>query len=290
VFPHVVEQEFTRGNAVYALPVTLDTLALLYNKSIFDAQGIALPPGNWLAFQDLAQSLGKGSAAIGGSGRTIERAADIISVLMLQDRVPMADEQGNVVLQGAQGALAFYAKFGSAKGKYGVWDNASPSAFTRFAAGTLPMAFGYYADLRALRAANPQLRAGAAPLPQPASGSVNYARYHGLAVWSQSKNPEAAWRFIATVTMDPRFAAMYSGAANTPPALRELIAQVANDPELGAFALQALSARAWPRPDDRIVDAAFTQMIESIHKGGAPLKDALDAAERAINSFAYPFQ
>ena len=46
-FPDVVSSDFSAGGKVYALPLYIDTLALLYNKTIFDNAGIAQPPKTW---------------------------------------------------------------------------------------------------------------------------------------------------------------------------------------------------------------------------------------------------
>src|SRR3989344_5351930 len=67
LFPRVVEQDFVarppapEGSAdvgqapsvVYALPLSIDTLALFYNKDIFDTAGIVSPPKTWSEFQAL---------------------------------------------------------------------------------------------------------------------------------------------------------------------------------------------------------------------------------------------
>jgi len=43
-FPEVVEQNFAPDGQIFALPLYIDTLALLYNRDAFDRTGIALPP------------------------------------------------------------------------------------------------------------------------------------------------------------------------------------------------------------------------------------------------------
>src|SRR3989344_8708852 len=62
LFPRAVVQDFTAGGAVYALPIYMDTLALIYNNDSFDKKGIAEPPASWLDFQEIVRKLGVGSA------------------------------------------------------------------------------------------------------------------------------------------------------------------------------------------------------------------------------------
>lgn len=282
LFPAAVMQDFSAHGALYALPVNLDTLALIYNKDLFDRAGIPLPPGNWLDFQDLAKRLGAGSAAIGGTDATIEGASDVLALLMMQSGVPMRNDSGSVSLRGAASPLSFYAKFGNAKSAYHIWNNRAPSAFERFASGKLPMIFGYRRMLKALRAANPALRIGVAPMPQMASVTVNYPSYAGLAVWSQSRNGAEAWHFVTTVTTDPNFAVGYAGLAETIPALRATIGALETDPDRAVFARQILTARSWMRPDERAASAALSAMIESVQAGTSP-ESAVQAAEDALN-------
>src|SRR3989344_7588305 len=86
LFPTVVEQNFAPNGQIFALPLYIDTLALLYNQDTFDKNGIAVPPKDWLEFQNLipklrqkdaSGQLAKPAAAIGGTNNTINRASDL---------------------------------------------------------------------------------------------------------------------------------------------------------------------------------------------------------------------
>lgn len=281
-FPTTATQELTNSGATYALPLYMDTYALIYNKDLFDKAGVTLPPNNWLALQDLAKKLGKNSVALGGSEKTIEGASDIVALLMMQDGVPMIDRDGKAKLQGGEGALSFYTKFSNPKGGYYAWDNKLPTAFERFARGTLPLLIGTHAEAVALHAANPALRIGTAPLPQAPNAPVNLATYTALSVWVGSKHPTEAWQFISDLTVNPENALAYAASANVPPAHRVLISQFENDPDVGTFVRQALTARPWYRLNEGTARQAFSEMIESVVSGETPIK-ALRAAEDALN-------
>jgi len=51
LFPKVVEQDFAPQGVIYGLPLSIDTLALFYNRDLFDKAGVALPPATWEEFQ-----------------------------------------------------------------------------------------------------------------------------------------------------------------------------------------------------------------------------------------------
>src|SRR3989344_444688 len=77
LYPTVVAQDFAPDGFIYALPLSLDTLALLYNRDMFDSAGVATPPKNWKEFEEAVKKLRRldasgrlvrAGAAIGGSG------------------------------------------------------------------------------------------------------------------------------------------------------------------------------------------------------------------------------
>ena len=77
---------------IYALPYSVDTLAMYYNKDLFNNAGIVNPPEYWNAeFQEDVKKLTKqnnkgeivqSGVAIGGA-YNIERSTDILSILMM---------------------------------------------------------------------------------------------------------------------------------------------------------------------------------------------------------------
>ncbi|MCL5004699.1 MAG: extracellular solute-binding protein, partial [Patescibacteria group bacterium] len=104
LFPQVVEADFSSNNQIYALPIYIDTLAFLYNKDIFDAKGVAVVPKNWNEFQyvvprlrelDFGNRISKAAAAIGGSERSVNKAVDLLSLIMLQSGTRMLDQSGS---------------------------------------------------------------------------------------------------------------------------------------------------------------------------------------------------
>jgi len=77
---------YSEFHASVALPLSLDTLAMIYNKDLLDSAGIAVLPKNWNDFDgDVARlrsvnaqgQIVQAGAAIGGSAASIANAADI---------------------------------------------------------------------------------------------------------------------------------------------------------------------------------------------------------------------
>ncbi len=288
-FPAVVAQELTAAGTAYALPLYMDSYVLVYNKDLFDRAGILFPPKNWLEFQDIvkkinANSPAGGVAAIGGSDATIKGATDILGLLMMQSGAPMIDTKGLANFKGGEDALAFYTKFANPQSDYYAWDNKPPHMFTRFGKGTLPMMFATYRDIAFLRRIIPTLRIGIAPMPQAPQAPVNLASYTALSVWVGSKHPAVAWQFISDLTTNPESARAYATKQNVPPALRALIAQLENDPNVGVFVRQSLTARPWYRVNEETTSRAFSAMIESVTSGSLTPRAALQKTEDALNN------
>jgi len=296
IFPQVAVQDFTKGGVIYAMPLSVDTLALVYNRDIFDQRGVAVPPSTWDGFKNVvlqtrslsaSGSILKPAAAIGGTAKGVTNATDLLNLIFLQTGTSMTDSTGTqATFADANGASAlnFYTQFGKAGGKYYTWNDAQGSDIDSFAAKKTAMIFAYASQLSDIKTKNPFLNFAVQPAPQfDKNNAINYANYWGLAVSAKSANASTAWDFINYVTADTSTAGSYALAANKPPALRSLIAQYLTNPVLGPYAAQALTARSWPEPDPDAVSTIFNDMIQSALKGTLSTSQILQQAEDKIS-------
>jgi multiple sugar transport system substrate-binding protein len=297
LFPTVVEQDFAPNGFIYASPLYIDTLALFYNKDLFDTAGIALPPKTWADFETLIPKLRKldgsgqivrSAAAIGGSKQSISRATDLLSVLMLQSGVAMTDRDftRSQITENGLNPLLFYVDFANpASAKY-TWNDNFRNSIDGFAEESIVMMFNYAHQIPTIKQKNPFLNFGIAPLPQPinATKDVNYANYWGLAVSNRFPDPVGAWNFITAFTTNPNIITHYTTQTDRIPALRNLLAQMQNDPERGVFARAALSARSWPQVNSSAIETIFSNMIKTVIDGITIPRDALQKAESEITA------
>lgn len=301
LFPTVVEQDFAPNDKIYALPLYIDTLALYYNVDTFDKRGIALPPEDWLDFQNLIPklleknsdgSISKSAAAIGGTDNTIDKGSDLLMLLMLQAGAKMTNDDFSVA-SFAQGidqatpgidALSFYTKFSNPEDIYYTWNESLDYSLDNFANGDTAMIFDYASAKDAIKSKNPFLNFKVAPMPQPAGSdkAINYPNYWGLAVTKNSQNADWAWDFVLYMTANDAEAEKYLVASNRPPALRTLIKRYAEHPTLGVFAKQALSARSWMQLDADRDTGIFSEMVKSVLNGQLTINEALFQAERQV--------
>lgn len=295
LFPQVAEYDFLSSDEqIYGMPLSIDTLALFYNRDIFDKRGVALFPKTWEEFLraipklrtiDKSGQLTLPAAAIGGSTVSIPNAPDILELLMLQTGALTPDKYPSQTVDSEEGerALEFYVQFTNPQSQYYAWSDVSGSSVDSFAEGKAAMLFAYANDAERIKVKNPFLNFAVVPAPQAdLNQAVGIANYWALAASSKTENPEAAWDFIVFAATDKEATLDYLTSTGRPPALRSLINEYLNDSKLGAFARQALTARSFYEGDDEGVRAIFDKAIRDAIKG-----DSIFEALREVEAGLY---
>lgn len=293
VFVDVAYDDFVSDGDVYALPLYVDTLALFYNKDIFNSAGIANPPSTWEGLLSMAPSLTKKdeagnitrSAIAMGTAKNVNRAMDILSLLMLQSGVEMFNKKTNQAgfSQGGRQALEFYTNFAKSSKSIYTWNSQMPYSTDAFVDGKAAMMLNYKYQAQDIRAKAPHLKFGVSLMPQPRGSQkkVDYANYLGVAVSVASKYPDVAWLFAYYLT-DKEQAKTYLELTERPTARRDLVDEQRQDRDLGIFAQQSLSAYSWYQPDSAEVEKIFSDMIEST-VAGMPAQTAMNNAASKVN-------
>jgi len=207
-FVDVVANDFIdEQKDVYALPLTVGSLALFYNKDMLNAAGITTPPKTWNEFVDIAKKMTivdesgniVRSGAAFGTASNVNRAVDILMMLMLQNDVAMTDDakssarfdQGTVLADGSVGssgenALQFYTQFAKGGLSSYTWNSRMHYSIDAFYEGNLAMMINYPWHVETIKSKNAKMNFGVAQVPQlNLANPSNYANYWGYAV---SKN------------------------------------------------------------------------------------------------------
>jgi ABC-type glycerol-3-phosphate transport system substrate-binding protein len=208
-FVDVVGDDFVgQDGKIYGAPLSVDSLALYYNKDLFNAAGITAPPATWEEFVQDAQLLSRvdsfgnivQSGAALGTSSNINRSTDILSALMLQKGVPFWDrEKRDVDFGGEKGVavLDFYTRFANGTSPFYSWNSRMHNSIDAFYEGNTAMMVNYSWHYETLRRKNAKLNFGVAPLPRFSDGlPVNYANYWGYAV-SRNKAPDPSVKDVA---------------------------------------------------------------------------------------------
>lgn len=303
-FVDAVLQDNIIEEKIYGVPLSVDTLALFYNKDLFNQAHIVAPPANWEAFKEdidkLTQQNEKGKIVQAGTAlgtaQNINRAPDILALLMMQNGARMTDpkntiatfaqqvkpEEGEAYNPGLE-ALEFYTEFASPKKKIYTWDPLQHYSIDAFLEGTLATMFSYSYHIPTIKLKAPNLNFGVSKMPQISGGrEVNFANYWTNVVSAKTKYPEEAWTFLKFIAQN-KTVKKFCESTKRPPSRRDLFHMFDNDPELKFFTQQILTANTWIRKDNDTTDEIFEDMIEDVILGKKTPQEALQFAEAQVN-------
>ncbi len=304
VIPTLNEATKQYEQKVYGLPLSVDTLAMYYNKDLFNNAGIAEPPTYWNnEFQQDIKKMTKqndkgeiiqSGAGLGGTNN-IERYSDILSILMMQNGAIMLDDSGHALFNripttfkdqnynpGLE-ALRFYSDFANPAKEVYAWNKNLDNSLNMFAQGKLGIMFGYAYHLPTIRAQAPKLNFGITKLPQIEGNTpINFANYWIETVSNKSKYVSEAWDFIQFETKADQ-AKTYLANAKKPTALRALVNEQIDDLDIGVFTEQVLTAKSWYKgADSNAMEKIFADMVDSVVSIQDKIENAINLAANKV--------
>lgn len=303
VFNYQEDSSKPAEDRVFALPLALDTLALFYNRDILNASGIPEPPVTWTEFQQDVKKITKvdkqgniiQAGATLGTGANVERASDILSLLMIQNGTAMTDDAGNATFADippgktlpsppGEDALGFYTDFASPYKEVYTWNANMPDSLEAFTTGLAAFFIGYSYHTPQIRNLAPKLNFAVAKIPQIEGGQeVNFANYWVETVSKKTTHPNEAWDFIQFATKAEN-AQKYLAKTKKPTALRSLVASQSEDLDLSVFVSEILTAKNWYHGVDApAMEKIFQDMIDQTVAGTRTAKDAISWAQGRVN-------
>jgi ABC-type glycerol-3-phosphate transport system substrate-binding protein len=297
-------QTFTHRGILYAIPMEATTLALVYNKDHFRAAGLdpEKPPQTWQELREYAQRL---TIDKDGDGKTDQYgfyipaypASGPLSVWVVLQWSPYVWQAGGEIIRDDQSGVLFNSEAGVAA--LSLWRdiyndlNFSAYSFTHdmgFASGSLSMIMDGPWDLPTFRKMK-NVDWGVTSLPAGPVQKATYIAGEGLAIFKQSKNPDAAWSFIKWVAK-PEIQAMFSMSSGYLPIRKSVLDRedykefLENDHAMRGFVEQIPIAKKRPSIDRFYIEINqnIADAIEKTIIGRADPKSALDDAARRSNS------
>ena len=203
-FVDVVLYDAISDGDIYAIPLSVDSLALYYNKDIFNSYGIVYPPKTWQELVDIVKTITRyneegdeivQSAIAMGTADNVNRSMDILLALMMQGGSEITKKDGSVLfnesisvnggesINPGKRALEFYTQFAKITDRnLYTWNSKQHYSVDAFAEGKTAMMINYSWHIKTLRAKNEKLNFAVAPLPQISDDNagarkVNYANY-----------------------------------------------------------------------------------------------------------------
>jgi len=272
---------------VFGLPLSIDTLAMYYNKDLINNANISVLSDDWTALLEDIKKLTKNDArgeiiqsgVAMGSGTNIERSSDVMVALMKQNGAGIIDGTKVLFNQYSKekatnpgvSAIKFYTDFANPAKDVYSWNTGMDNSLEMFASGKLAIMFGYAYHLPIIQSKAAKLNFAIKPFPQikGAPKQYNVADYWVETVSSKSKYVNEAWDLIQFMTTIPENNQLYLNLAKRPAALRVLNEKQKSDDELSVFANQMLTAENWYRGNNAFVaEQALKEMADAIAEGG----------------------
>ncbi|MCR4261208.1 MAG: extracellular solute-binding protein, partial [Candidatus Colwellbacteria bacterium] len=214
LFPQVIKDDFVANGEAYALPLYIDTLAMVYNRTFFDQGKIVFPPKTW---EEVTEAVGalkimsgdtieRAAFALGGSSGNVTNAADIISAFLLQSGSRMvSDNLSSATFADFSGTEAFdmYTRFANPSSLSYTWNQSMHIDSEALVRGEVAAIFMHEEEARDLEDRNSFLETSVAPFPQiNLNNEVNIADYWGLAVSGVIPDLKkiSAWDFVIYAT------------------------------------------------------------------------------------------
>lgn len=306
-FVDVAAEDFIITDQVYGLPFSVDTLALYYNKDFFNTAAVVSPPVTWEEFNEDVKKLTKtdesgnivqAGAAL-GTAKNVNRAVDILYLLMLQNGTQMISqdkksvvfnqkvktEKGETFIPGLD-ALVFYTDFANPKKTVYTWNPNMPNSIDAFVDEKAAMMLNYSYQNAIIKSKAPKLNYAIAPCPQIEANpqkAVNFANYWGEVVSFASPNRDIAWDFLLYLAKKENIE-NYVKLTKRPASRRDVIESQLEDPDLKIFAKQALSAKSWYQKDAAEIENIFINTIEEVVLGEATAEEALNKAATQVTA------
>lgn len=303
-FVDAASLDFLKDNKIYAIPLSIDVLSLYYNKDILGSVGISTPPKTWpevvAAVQKVTRQDSSGnfirSGIAMGTSNNVNRAVDIVTLLMLQNGTLFYDNNNSRVTFDQQvrtgsesyypGALAleFYTQFSDPAKKAYTWNSKADNSIDAFSQGKLAMMVGYSYMSPMIKAKAPNLNWGVSGVPQVDNTGlkVNFANYWGEGVSKFSAEAEYAWDFLRFLSEKESLKMIYA-KNKVPSSRRDIIQEQISDTDIGVFAENVPTAKSIYKKDSGKFERIFLDMIESVILRNVDPEDAIDEAAQQVS-------
>jgi len=255
------------GSTYVGIPLEFDGLAMFVNEQLLTNSGQSVPQ-NWDDLYTVASAMAQcesedgtctkggriliAGAAMGGTDN-VDHWQDIVSILMLQNRVNLANPKLPKA-NAAQDVVDYYNSFSKS---IHVWDTSLPSSTDQFASGKLGIYFAPSWRIFDIQAINKDLKFKVYPLPQVALDEsrnekpITWATYWAETVNKKSPYAKESWELLKYLSSPEILTQMHKNAVGPersfgePYGRKDLSAELTDSPFMGAFISQAPSAQSW---------------------------------------------
>lgn len=297
-YPTALDDFTGVGGGIYAIPLHIDGLLVIYNKKILRDNGYLEPAKDWDSFMEMAKAMTKRdkngkisqSGLAIGTSKNIVHSTDILSYFLLQNRVElMNDTRDQVNLENSRSISAFETYTSFVKEEDATWATYLPSDLTKFQNGELAMMFGTTDRALDILEEAPNIDFGLAQLPRlPNNEETYFSTYWADAVTTYSQNPEEAWKFIKFLSEPEQQRRLFQNAEKVrpfgPPYARvSMNAEILENAYTKPIALMAPYMRSWQMGEQAFVQDLLKSGLTEIIENDEDPEDLIYRLEDEIN-------
>ncbi len=297
-YPTALDDFTGRDGQLYAIPLQIDGLMVIYNKEILNKVGYTAPPSDWDSFMEAAHKLtvrdssGKiiQSGLALGTSRNITHSADILSYFFLQNLAQIMNEDRttvNLTSPRAIEALDEYTSF--AQEVNPTWAAYLPNDLSLFVNGKLAMMFGTSWRALEILEYTESIDFGLAPLPRLTNNEeVYYSTYWGTTVSKTSINTLEAWKFVEFLSQPEQLRRLNQNAAKIR-TFGEPYSRVSMNSELKdseytqALGYMAPYMKSWQMGEQSFVEEKLNEAITEVAENERYSSSVLRRIETEIN-------
>jgi multiple sugar transport system substrate-binding protein len=292
--------DFTGKNGnIYAIPLQIDGLMVIYNKELLAEAGYSAPPTDWDSFMDAAKKMTKSdsrgiitqSGLAVGTAENITHSTDILLYFFLQNLAQIIGEDKTVVNLTSPRAITAFEEYTSfASDKDATWAGYLPNDVTFFVRGQLAMMFGTSWRALEILERTEDIEFGLAPLPRLTNNEEAYlSSYWGTTVSNTCKSSKEAWKFVEYLSQPEQLRRLYQNAAKVrafgePYSRVSMNAELADNPYTSALAYMAPYMKSWQFGEQSFVEEKLKEAItQHVQRNQTNSESILRTAEQEIN-------
>lgn len=320
IFPMSVLRDVVHQERLYGIPLYSDSLALFYNKDLFEKFEIENLPKSWEEFNQVVKKLTvlnykdeivQAGVAF-GTGKNVNRSSDIISLLIMQGGGEIITEDGKININkeieintikgvekrfpGKRG-IEFYTEFANPRKEIYSWNFSQEDSLNSFAKGKVAMIFGYSYYIKNLIALNSDLNYGISLMPQlqnstsvnfsnvtiPVVSRFNHCKVEPSELAGEIDCAKISWSFLSFAS-EKENSRNYLNSSGKVASRTDLIQeQIALNNKISVFASQVKNSQSYNKFDDRI-DNILVKMLDDINLDRKKIDKIIDFAAEEINN------
>ncbi len=303
-----------RNDGISGLPWIIDPLVLYYNKSILNAEGIAVPPKYWDEILKSVPVLAKTDTSFAitravlpfGEFRNVRNVKDMFATLVMQAGNPIVtrnyaptetfertefistfSDRLGFTLVPAEAALTFFTQFSNPSKASYSWNRALPDSQDMFLSGDLVYYPGFASEYRVLQQKNPNLNFDVTMIPQSRNSTnekITYGDLYFIGLVKNSPNVASAFGAAYLLTTAQNIT-LLSDIMKLPPVHRAVLSEQTNNAALQVFNASALIAKPFVDPSAQDTTRIWGSMVESIVSGRSNESDAVLRADSEFEKF-----